>query len=158
MCCHIMDRYYGNSIIICDAPCFILLAQPSASITTTGKAVHSETFTVTCRASLEAVAAAHLIQYMTVEWVRADGGTIRQEHGDPFVEEQNIVNDSVTRSLFFDPLYMTHGGNYVCRAKLTLPGSAGVFQTEEEYQLNVLSKIETPIVFVLASIPLIPQI
>ena len=125
--------------------CIILhvcsLVQPSATITTSGKAVHSETFTVACRASFEAAVAAHLIQYTTVEWMGADGQTINQEHGDLFVVEQNIVGNGVTRSLFFDPLNMTHGGNYVCRAKLTLPGSAGVFQAEEEYQLNVLSKM-----------------
>ena len=93
---------------------------------------------------------------MTVEWVGVDGQTIRQEHGDLFVEEQKIVNNSVTRSLFFDPLNMTHGGNYVCRAKLTLPGSAGVFQSVQEYQLIVLSKSDT-LKILLASIPLIPQ-
>ena len=84
--------------------------------------------------------AAHLIQYMTVEWVGADGQTIRQEHGDVVVEEQNIVDNRVTRSVFFNSLRMAHGGNYVCRAKLTLPGSAGVFQSIQEYRLSVLSE------------------
>ena len=136
---------------------FFPLVQPSVAITTSAKAVHSEKFRVTCRASLEAVAAAHLIQYMTVEWVGADGHTIRQEHGDLFVVEQNIVDNDVTRSLFFDPLNMTHGGSYVCRAKLTLPGSDGVFQSVQEYQLIVLSKSDTLTMVVLAIIPLIPQ-
>ena len=78
---------------------------------------------------------------MTVEWVQTDGQTIRPEHGDLVVEEQNIVDNRVTRSLFFNPLTMAHGGSYVCRAKLTLPGSDGVFQSVQEYRLTVSSQI-----------------
>ena len=158
MRCNIMDRCYGNSIIICNAACFFFTAWPSASITTSGKTVLSETFAVTCRASLEPVVAAHLIQYMTVEWVRTDGQTIRQEYGDIFVEEQNIVGNDVTRSVFFYSLKMAHGGNYMCMAKVTLPGSAGAFRSIQEYRLSVLSKSDTLTMVVLASIPLIPQI
>ena len=156
MCCNIMDRCYGNSIIICNAASFFFIALPSASITTSGKTFLSETFTVTCRASFEAAVAAHLIQYMTVEWVRTDGQTIRQEHGDLVVEEQNIVGNSVTRSVFFYSLKMAHGGNYMCMAKVTLPGSA--FRSIQEYRLSVLSKSDTLTMVVLASMPLIPQI
>ena len=115
-------------------------AQPDVHIVTTGKNVHSETFEVTCRASLQPVVAAHLNHYMTVEWIGADGQIINEEHDDITVNDQSTVSNVVTRSLVFDPLKMAHGGSYVCRATLTLPGSAGVFQNVGEYQLSVLSK------------------
>ena len=77
---------------------------------------------------------------MTVEWIGTDGQIINQQHDDITVNGQSTVSNVVTRSLVFDPLKMAHGGGYVCRATLTLPGSAGVFQNVGEYQLSVLSK------------------
>ena len=115
-------------------------AHPDVHIVTTGKNVHSETFEVTCRASLQPVVAAHLNHYMTVEWIGTDGQIINEEHDDITVNDQSTVSNVVTRSLVFDPLKMAHGGSYVCRATLTLPGSAVVFQNVGEYQLSVLSK------------------
>ncbi|CAI8023924.1 hypothetical protein GBAR_LOCUS13950 [Geodia barretti] len=112
---------------------------PDVHIVTYGKNVHSETFEVTCRASLQPAVAAHLNHYMTVDWIGADGQIINEEHDDITVNDQSTVSNDVTRSLVFDPLKMAHGGSYVCRAKLTLPGSAGVFQNVGEYQLSVLN-------------------
>ncbi|CAI8023925.1 hypothetical protein GBAR_LOCUS13950 [Geodia barretti] len=114
-------------------------AHPDVHIVTYGKNVHSETFEVTCRASLQPAVAAHLNHYMTVDWIGADGQIINEEHDDITVNDQSTVSNDVTRSLVFDPLKMAHGGSYVCRAKLTLPGSAGVFQNVGEYQLSVLN-------------------
>ena len=56
--------------------------------------------------------------------------------GDP-----QITSNAVSRSLVFETLNMTDGGNYTCEAELILPDSTGSFNTTEEYHLDVLSKM-----------------
>ena len=56
------------------------------------------------------------------------------------VGEQQTISNTATRSLMFDQLNMTDGGNYSCDAKLILPNGAGPFNTTQNYHLDVLSK------------------
>ena len=104
------------------------------------EAVYLEPFTLTCRATLNPKVVPQLIRYLVLEWVRADGQEIVQEDGVT-VEEQLFFSEANTRSLVFDKLNITHGGDYKCEAVLILPENAGSFNTTVQYHINVLSKL-----------------
>ena len=70
-----------------------------------------------------------------------DGHIINQQHDGMRVADQQNTSNVASRSLVFEPLNVTHGGNYRCEAKLMLPNSAGFFNTTREYHLDVLSKM-----------------
>ena len=93
---------------------------------------------MTCTASLNPNVASQLIDYLVLDWVRTDGQIFHQTDRVT-IEQQHISSSSVTRSLTFDTLNMTHGGEYKCEAKLILPGSAGSFNTTVHHDLHVLS-------------------
>lgn len=101
--------------------------------------VHSKPFTATCTATLRPLVASHLIQYLTINWVRGDGQLISQDDRIT-IEDQQTLTTSVSKALVFNPLDMAHGGDYICEAKLTLTDSGGSFNSTYEYHLNVLSK------------------
>ena len=104
-----------------------------------GEAILHEPFTITCRASLNFKVATQLIQYMVLDWVRADGQSIGEEDG-VIVEEQLLFSNTTTRSIVFNRLNVMHGGDYECETKLILPDNAGSFNTTTYYHLNVLGR------------------
>ena len=75
---------------------------------------------MTCRASLNAKVASQLTQFLVLDWVMEDGGSVRNIQGVT-IEPQRIFIDTTTRSLVFDPLNSTHEASYKCEAKLILP-------------------------------------
>ena len=113
-------------------------AEPSVEVSVSGEAIHLTTFNVTCRASLNAKVASQLIQFLVLDWVMEDGGSLYQIDGVT-IEKQHVFSDTTTRSLVFGPLNITHGATYKCEAKLILPDSAGSFNTSLLYHLTVLS-------------------
>ena len=95
-------------------------------------------FNITCKASLNPKLAEQLIGFVKLEWVY----NTSQVSGDGVTVEQQYTSQSSTSlSLIFNPLNMSHGGNYVCKAELMLPDSPQSFHTTELYHLNVLSKL-----------------
>lgn len=114
-------------------------AQPEVAITMLEEAIYLDSFQVTCRANLQLRVAPYLNQYLTVEWMGADGQYLTTGDGITIEEQQNSSTD-VTRALVFDSLSMAHGGNYTCEATVILPDAAGLFYTTHQYHLNVLSK------------------
>ena len=111
-------------------------------VSVSGEAIYLTTFNVTCRASLIAKVASQLIQFLVLDWVMEDGGSVSQIDGLT-IEKQHLFSDTTTRSLVFDPLNITHGATYKCEAKLILPDSAGSFNTSLLHHLNVLSAYRT---------------
>ena len=105
-------------------------------ITVSGEPIDLKPFNMKCTASLNPKVASQLIHFLVLDWVMADG---HQEDG-VIIEQQWIFSNTTTRSLVFNPLNMTHGGDYKCEAKLILPDSAGSFNTSAQYHLTVLSK------------------
>ena len=93
---------------------------------------------MTCRASLNAKVASQLIQFLVLDWVMEDGGSVYQKD-EVTIEKQHTLFDTATRSLVFDPLNITHGATYKCEARLILPNSAGSFNTSLPYLLTVFS-------------------
>ena len=114
------------------------LAIPVTNILTSGEPMHQKPFNLTCTASLNPKVASQLIQYMVLEWVGPSGESVANQDGIT-IEQQHILHNTITRSLTFHPLNMTHGGNYKCEAKLLLPNTE-VFNSSSLYHLNVLSK------------------
>ena len=123
-----------------DDACHILNTSPAHPVVDiyVPEAIYSEPFNMTCRATLNPKVASQLIQYMVVEWISVDGQSMSQD--GVTIEQQQTYSDTATRSLIFDRLKMAHGGDYKCVANVTLPDSAGSFNTSAEYHLNVLSK------------------
>ena len=115
---------------------FLPLVQPAVRITTSGNAIYSEPFQITCRASLRSAVATHLIQYLMVNWTIENYGPFV----DISVDEEQTDASAVTRTVTFEPLNVTHGGNYTCEAKLKLPDTTESFNSDHLYQLIVLSK------------------
>ena len=113
-------------------------AQPAVDVSVSGEAIYLNPFNTTCRASLNAKVASQLIQFLVLDWVMEDGGSVSQIDGVT-IEKQHVFSDTTTRSLVFDPLNITHGATYKCEAKLILPDSAGSFNTSLPYHLTVLS-------------------
>ena len=93
---------------------------------------------MTCTASLNAKVASQLIQFLVLDWVMEDGGSVYQKD-EVTIEKQHTLFDTTTRSLIFDPLNITHGATYKCEAKLILPDFAGSFNTSLLYHLTVFS-------------------
>ena len=121
---------------------FPIAVQPTVAITTPEIPIHSKPFEATCRASLESRVAVYLLQYLRVDWVGPDGQIIGSQRDEmSSVGDPQITSNAVSRSLVFETLNMTDGGNYTCEAKLILPDSTGSFNTTGEYHLGVLSKI-----------------
>ena len=123
---------YGGSIYIFTS------AKPAVDNSVSGEAIYLTTFNMTCRASLNAKVASQLIQFLVLDWVMEDGGSVSQIYSVT-IEKQHVFSDTTTRSLVFDPLNITHGATYKCEAKLILPDSAGSFNTSLPYHLTVLS-------------------
>ena len=96
---------------------------------------------MTCRASLSAKVASQLIQFLVLDWVMEDGGSVSNIQGVK-IEPQRIFIDTTTRSLVFDSLNITHEASYKCEAKLILPDFES-FNTSMLYHLNVLSAYST---------------
>ena len=117
-------------------------AHPAVDVSVSGEAIYLNTFNMTCRASLNAKVASQLIQFLVLDWVMEDGGSLYQIDGVT-IEKQHTFFDTTTRSLVFDPLNITHGATYKCEAKLILPDSAGSFNTSLPYHLKVLSAYRT---------------
>ena len=117
-----------------------IAVQPGVSITTSGKPILSQPFQATCTATLQPRVATYLLQYLRVDWIGTDGHIISQKEERMSVGEQQTISNTTTRSLVFDPLNMTDGGNYSCDAKLILPNAAGSFNTTQNHHLDVLSK------------------
>ena len=107
-------------------------------VSVSGEAIYLTTFNMTCRASLNAKVASQLIQFLVLDWVLEDGGSVSQIDGVT-LEKQLVFSYTTTRSLVFDPLNITHGATYKCEAKLILPDSAGSFNTSLPYHFTVLS-------------------
>ena len=116
-----------------DIPHLYTSAKPSVVVSVSGEAIYLTTFNVTCRASLSA----KLIQFLVLDWVMEEGESVSQIDGVT-IDEQHF-SDTMTQSLVFDPLNITHGATYKCEAKLILPDSAGSFNTSLPYHLTVLS-------------------
>ena len=105
------------------------------------EALYSTQFNVTCEANLNPKLADQLIGFVKLGWVLLDDYNDSQAFGDGVSVNQQYTSESSTSlSLIFNPLDMSHGGNYVCKAKLVVPGSSQSFRTTELYHLNVLSK------------------
>ena len=117
-----------------DIPHLYTSAEPSVVVSVSGEAIYLTTFNVTCRAKV----ASQLIQFLVLDWVMEDGGSVSQIDGVT-IEKQHVFSDTMTQSLVFDPLNVTHGATYKCEAKLILPDSAGSFNTSLPYHLTVLS-------------------
>ena len=109
-------------------------------VTMPEEAIYSKPFQATCRASLQPRVAPYLTQYLTVEWMGAEGEYLTSG-GAVTIEKQQTSSTAATKDLVFNPLNMTHGGNYVCEAKVVLPDSAGSFNTTHQYHLNVISEV-----------------
>ncbi|CAI8020956.1 hypothetical protein GBAR_LOCUS12479 [Geodia barretti] len=115
-------------------------AQPDVMVTMPEEAIYSKPFQATCRASLQPRVAPYLTQYLTVEWMGAEGEYLTSG-GAVTIEKQQTFSTAATKDLVFNPLNMTHGGNYSCEAKVVLPDSAGSFNTTHQYHLNVISEV-----------------
>ena len=116
-------------------------AQPEVVVTMPVEAIYSKPFQATCRASFQPRVAPYLTQYLTVDWMGADGQYLTTTtEGGITVEEQQTSSVAATRALVIDQLSMTHGGNYTCEARVELPDNAGSFNTTHRYHLGVLSK------------------
>ena len=57
---------------------------------------------------------------VTVEWVGPDGDVVTSE-GNRMVGEVEVQGRVSTLSLSFSPVYFTDGGNYTCRAAISVP-------------------------------------
>ena len=112
------------------------------------QAVYLNQFSLTCNASLNPKVASHLIRYLVLDWVGADGQSVSEVDGVTIGEQQfyslSNTSNTTTRDLVFDPLVMAHGGDYRCEAKLILPDNAGSFNTTLDYHINVMSMYYTP--------------
>ena len=89
--------------------------------------MHSKSHSKTC-----------LTVELVLDWVMDDGLSASQIDGVT-LEKQHTFSNNTTRSLVFDPLNITHGAIYKCKAKLILPDSAGSFNTSLPYLLTVFS-------------------
>ena len=116
-------------------------AKPAADVSVSGEAIYLNPFNMTCRARLNAKVASQLIQFLVLDWVMEDGGSVSNIQGVT-IEPQRIFIDTTTRSLVFDPLNSTHEASYKCEAKLILPDFES-FNTSMLYHLNVLSAYNT---------------
>ena len=106
-----------------------------------GEALYSTPFNITCAASLNPKVVEQLIGFVVLEWQLVDGYNNSQQFEDGVaVEQQYTFSSYTTRSLIFDSLNMTHGGNYMCVARLKIPDSTGSFDTTQLFHLNVFSK------------------
>ena len=152
--CCIASNYAGNSTPECVnttwsgkfyglCPYFYYLwlhkAQPEVVIAMPEEALYSKPFQATCIASLQPRVAPYLTQYLTVEWMGAEGEYLSPEDGIT-IEEQKTSSTAATRALVIDSLSMFHGGNYTCEANVVLPDTVGSFNTTHQYHLDVLSK------------------
>ena len=51
-------------------------AKPAVDVSVSGEAIYLNPFNMTCRASLNAKVASQLIQFLVLDWVMEDGGSV----------------------------------------------------------------------------------
>lgn len=121
------------------------LVEPSVSITSSQEPIHSEPLSLTCRASLPSVVASRLLNYLFINWMKVDEANSSNhlpvgQDDEIILADQKTLSSSVTQDMIFDPLNLTHRGDYVCMATIIVPNLEETFNTTRQYHLNVLGK------------------
>ena len=135
--------YVYNNIILyfvwrnCSCSFSLKIVNPHISIYPTEEPIYMQSFNLTCVASLHPKVASQLIRYLVLEWVGPDGETLNNVDNGILVSDQQTFYDTATRLLIFNSLNLTHGGDYVCNAKLILEET---FNATTLYHINILGK------------------
>ena len=94
--------------------CFPGLVAPVVVVTSKGDPTAGNTYTLVCQVSV----VEGLVVDPDVVWLDSNGTTVSGL--DITVGEPNIEGSVVTRNLTFSPLHTSHGGNYTCRASISV--------------------------------------
>ena len=83
-------------------------------VTSKGDPTAGNTYTLVCQVSV----VEGLVVNPVVEWLDSNGTAVSGVNLS--VGEPNIEGSVATRNLTFSPLHTSHGGNYTCRASISV--------------------------------------
>ena len=94
--------------------CILGLVAPVVMVTSKGDPTAGNTYTLVCQVSV----VEGLVVNPVVDWLDSNGTAVSGL--DITVGRPNIEGSVVTRNLTFSPLHTSHGGDYTCRASISV--------------------------------------
>ena len=98
---------------------------PVITITSEGISTAGENYTLACTSTvIEGLVDDAVV---TISWTDSSG--------DPV--ESDVMQSNMTSTLEFDPLLLSHGGQYICNTSIIIPVISAVKRSSEAYNIII---------------------